>query len=676
MLEIIITVIPVLILLLFVWWIIKRISGTNPPRKNLARDFEASFEGLKIPKAATSMRWIPRESIRSLRAVWDVEGPGIKVDAHEGAIILPASVLNELTMTSFEIEDPDGFLESKAPLPDFRDWEWRGDIGRGALISEQPPDQVTKAAKSNRNSGVVIVVGGIITCLLWLLIGPMTPGISVVCPVLFILGFVIGGAMIFSWSRPTPIGIYENGIETPILFGQGMFIPWGVFTSCDEQTIVDKPHFYVKGPGWLGASIKPEFPKYEEIKDFISERVGDPRYDSKEWHLHRLKWFTIFQVVLALTFGTVSVLPGLLYLDLMPEGVENPIQGAILIAVMVWSVLYAVNLLIFVRPKTWFVPKRRFSIIFTTTILAFLIITMTFLILDGGIDDSIFRSEVLESEDPGNSIIAPGVYDGENILATNTVTVRHGEVLTITNSTVTFDPAPGLDYGIWVGPGGRLQLKNVTLGSVDNGVGFAFEIHGSARIEDCIIRSLAKNPDQINGDGGIEVYSDDVVVLNTTFLRPLSQGLMLIDSSPMVINCTFNDSVDDGIEIHGGSPLIEDCRFERCEFAIVMWRSNATVKRCTFVRNGEGIYISGSSPTIEDCSFINTDGSAIAYMKGTTPVLTNNTYSGNKDDVVESESEESYICTSCYAIAYILPILAIVHLWNLSRKLPRPPLEY
>ncbi len=213
---------------------------------------------------------------------------------------------------------------------------------------------------------------------------------------------------------------------------------------------------------------------------------------------------------------------------------------------------------------------------------------------------------------PARTGLEPGAYESRLIDSEEVIAVRDGETLRLVDCQVRFSHVWGLDAGFWVGRGGRLELVNTTVTHVDPKFGLVFEVHGSALIERCTITSLNYTGYWSDGGGGLEIYSSDVVLLDTTIATPEVNGVMVARGEPRITNCTFFSCPDDAIEVIGGEPVIEGCSFTDCGWGISVIGARARVLNCTFRDNLNGLYVLWSEATILGCVFEeNTDADVL-----------------------------------------------------------------
>lgn len=170
--------------------------------------------------------------------------------------------------------------------------------------------------------------------------------------------------------------------------------------------------------------------------------------------------------------------------------------------------------------------------------------------------------------------------------------------VTISNSTLTFKNDKD---GIYVLKDGDLKIVNSTITS--DGY-FPFEVYGTLNITDSNISKIWGDKNYIDYDGGIEIYQDGAVILNSTIHHCRTNGIMAGNAFVKIENTTFYQIRDDPIELRESNAVIRNCTIYDCDF---------------------GIFIENSNPLIENCSITNVDHEPIKYSSSSNPILVNNT---------------------------------------------------
>jgi hypothetical protein len=284
------------------------------------------------------------------------------------------------------------------------------------------------------------------------------------------------------------------------------------------------------------------------------------------------------------------------------------------------------------------------------------------------VDPEPFREQwtVRSTPDPGKSVLDPGTYQDRVLSVDGPVTVGEGETLELVNTTMTFDPAPGSRWGLWVAEGGHLELRGSTVRCVDTGLGYDLEVHGSAEVVDSVIsgtKRCSRGPTEAgvrSMDTGFEVYSDEVVFRNTTFMDHNGMGVLTYECSPLFENCTFTDLENDAaLGIIYGNPTVVGCTFEACYCATWVFDSTVEFRNCTFTRNREGMYLEYGSPRIVDCVLEDTWYIAI-YDSSSDPVFVNLVFADNGEDVHEEEPATDLDLWQGIIMLYIFPVMLLI----------------
>ena len=471
-----------------------------------------------------------------------------------------------------------------------------------------------------------------------------------------------------------PVRVYDNGVEWASIAKGPHFIGWGDFTTANETTFGTTRMLTLTRDNRPAGSISADMPGYDEWLPLVMERVNDPAYASEEeGRPEAATWYWALPMALMV----VSIMLGIGTAAFAGSDMEDilTVEGwdLYLLLGMSTGMGYFLVLMGWMLFRNGFgLTKSKFPTVALVLPLAVMLVVYLVVMGAAGPVAIKYSVDIIESDDPGTTVLEAGEYVDTDIRADGPVTVGAGETLTLHNVSLVFDPAPGLDYGIWVHPEGTLLLDNARITSANDSVGFSFEVHGKAVILNSLVVGTASDPDNENGEGGVEIYSSDVRVEDTVFRKALSAAVMTVYCSPTIRNCTFTGALDEGVEVHGGGPVIEDCTFEACEWPIIAWNgSEAEVLNCTFVDCPRGIDLVQSSVAIRDCTFRNIDEYAIQWTSDTSPlpVMEDNIFDnvGVETDVQTSFAIMGSICT---AVTVITAVIGIAILLVMNKKRP------
>ena len=240
---------------------------------------------------------------------------------------------------------------------------------------------------------------------------------------------------------------------------------------------------------------------------------------------------------------------------------------------------------------------------------------------------------------PASSALAPGSYENMTLNITGSLLVDTGQTIAIRNSTVTMKLSTPKSVGVWVAKGGTLVLDNVTLASDPSTDLYTFEVMGSASILGSSIRGVWGDRQRVNLDGGLELYSSNVIVDRTRITGAVTNGILIMNADPIVANSTIEGAGDDGIEMHNSSARISGNTIDRCGWAMVIDDGSSPLVQGNLIQaNGHGIAIGSSDPVIELNRFDANSNYAIRYDETSHPVLRGNVYTLNEKNVVSQES--------------------------------------
>ena len=222
----------------------------------------------------------------------------------------------------------------------------------------------------------------------------------------------------------------------------------------------------------------------------------------------------------------------------------------------------------------------------------------------------------------------------------NLVILSGGE-LYLDNATLIWNLSLDGDSGFFVGKNGIVTARNSTLKGISAESTFKCEIQGIAQFHNCRFTNLWGDEDNLIGQGGIEIYNDNVLIDRCVISHGKVSGIIIGDCNPIIRNSVITDNNDDGIEIFRASPIIE----------------NNTIRN-----NNDGIMIYDSDPIIIDNHILDNNGRGIGIIEDSDPELTNNTFSNNDEGKIYRSDDSFFSCLILLPIAMILLIIPILFL--------------
>jgi parallel beta-helix repeat protein len=252
---------------------------------------------------------------------------------------------------------------------------------------------------------------------------------------------------------------------------------------------------------------------------------------------------------------------------------------------------------------------------------------------------------ITDTPEPAYGVLVPSTYEGMELTADGPVLVGAGETLSLVNSTLTFDPAPGMDWGLWVDEGGTLLVDNSTVRSSDPFEGFYIKVLGSVTVVDSELEGICDNVMDTDRsfwdmyyEYGFEVLSDGFSMRGTTVRDALGTGMMLNGVNATIEDCTFYRSGGSGIVASDSDVTVTNCTFVGCERGMNVWHSNLTVEGATFRSLQIGVMLHYSSSEISGSAFEECHDTAV-WSEGGEPFLQDNTFDGNGRDAYAYDSE-------------------------------------
>jgi parallel beta-helix repeat protein len=199
----------------------------------------------------------------------------------------------------------------------------------------------------------------------------------------------------------------------------------------------------------------------------------------------------------------------------------------------------------------------------------------------------------------------------QTVTLSGNLTIRGGGVLTLHNVTLIMNCTVDGQYGIKVASDGALRMNRSIITSSKSELCYNFSIYGNASIENSTIEKVWGNNTGENV-GGVEVFSDEVILSNST-----------VRSS---------DDHGGGIKIDNSSPIINGCEIYDCEWGIIVVNnSNPQIKNNHIHNCYCGIYNDNASAALIEYNIISdNEGSGISNQNSSEPAIINNIIARNE----------------------------------------------
>jgi len=462
------------------------------------------------------------------------------------------------------------------------------------------------------------------------------------------------------------VRLYENGISYPSSMGfTEIFYPFAEF-----QDIRRQDHF-IYGTVYLFdladrrfILIRQKTLDLDPYMDLIRSRIKNPIEvtevnivsERKKFRKTELIWYG---VVVGIGIGAAALLSYISLTEwdapifLMFFGFLTPV----FINIGIFAV--AIRLLFDLRKRNWGFGVNM-KLIAGVYILSLVILVST--IYGSSIyQNDINNPDIVSSTYPGSSDLAPGYYEGQDIYLDGDIALQDSN-LTIENCNVIFNCTTQGEFGFWTGLNSELVLRNSTFTSLGEAA-YTFEIHGSARILECSFSNIWGDTrmDYLNGNGGLKIFSNDVLVQDCTISQCMSNGILISDCSPSIINNTIQYCGDDGIEIHGGAPFIYGNWIRYNDWGICTFGgSKATIDSNAFVENNNSLSLVDSQLQVINNYFIDSKEAAVNGPTGDS-TFRNNQYIGEDGPSEEQQLAENFsqVCLVGFFLVSALSLLIL-----------------
>jgi len=191
------------------------------------------------------------------------------------------------------------------------------------------------------------------------------------------------------------------------------------------------------------------------------------------------------------------------------------------------------------------------------------------------------------------------------------LTIQNGGSLTFNNVTLKLYATSV----ITVEPGGAFYIYESIIDGISSSYYYKFIVNGKMRIFDSSINNTWGPQYGDVGTSGIQIYSDDVIIYNSTICHGKQFGIGINGASPQIINCNISNN-NRGLIARGSSSVkIEGCMFDNPYDDIVFSQgcrgnlSNSTVNGQIDFYDSSLIQINNIS--VEDITV--RDGSSVTF---------------------------------------------------------------
>ncbi|MBA3045064.1 MAG: right-handed parallel beta-helix repeat-containing protein [Candidatus Thermoplasmatota archaeon] len=545
--------------------------------------------------------------------------------------------------------------------------------GYGALLAQESQKDIQDRKKTMIKGFIIMLSIGVgmlaFTVLLWGSISTM----FMFTPLLF-GGLMILLSLVFynASKKSEPLQIYENGILQPYLVGSTkLFVPYGRIISISEtKNFIDGELVVMKTSDNQTIGFRKNSPDVMAQMDMIRSKIRNPAFDFKMQNAAEPAAGGKLEIVILLLAPALALTLAL-FMAYSALGPDLTFRTYLMGLVLLWpgiTFILLTFILIRFRKNARIFGKRPSLKIPVAIVVALLVL----FIVGGAYFNTVPSSSGTGTYDifpvtetaPSSSVLNGAVYNNVNLNIDGSILVNSGQKLEIRNSVLSFQGLQHKDSSIWTAPGSELVLDNCTLNAASSAASYSFEVFGTLRMNNCRVSGVWGDIDNVNLDGGIEIYSPDARISNTSIFSPTTNGIMAINSTLVLENVTIINAFDDALEVRNTVLIANGCTISDNGWAMVLEQgSNATMTDCLVSRSSNGIAAQHSALIIHDCEFTDNSEYAIKYSSMDYVDIGNNVFTGNEMDIegVESSGSSVLLCNGMTFVMGIICILAAIY---------------
>lgn len=618
------------------------------------------------------------ELIPTLRTVFGTSWNNIY---HDTEVIRGRLIQSNIGVHSY-VRDPKAIEHRKPRAQPQAPQPLEKDHSRGSLLYQESSEIVQIREQALKKMGGVAGVLGVMLILmaamLFIVISSSDACLFLVGIILIVFGaacLVICIKLLQVASKHYPTKLYENGIVSFMVgTGEEIFIPYGQFTKVLETGGVFEGDVYklLSKDGRFNIALNKKIPEIETYIKHIKKQLVRPEldYQVEATQLRpMLKKFEYASYIILIAIAFVFS-----YFLSASVAMGEPLIIFMFLLIFMFSFISVIAMfmvgwqfiLIYKRNKSK-VGINLMAVGFIFIIILGLYFTNYFVVF---VDlDEPDKYEVRQDPMPNDAIPLNLLFNNTQIELDNNLVLKDRESLYLFNSTLIFNCTLEKEYSIWIGENSTLELINCTIKPKDDRYSYGFEIYGNVKILNSKIISPWGDDNYNNLDGGIEIYSDTVSILNSIISDGKTNGIFIWKCSPIITANTIRGCKDDGIEVWHSHANISSNVINENEWAIILV-TNADVKieHNTIQDNEHGIDIRSASPEIRDNMFVGNSEYAIQYDLESDPTLKNNYYEDNGEDISSPIIDPYLFFGTCAAIIIALVVAFFYTLYYLNTK--------
>ena len=569
---------------------------------------------------------------------------------------------------------------------------------RGKVIFEESYEEMELERVAIKRGGLLMASLAAPICLLYFLLYPYVPSCrsNLILMIISTVSLLVALGFWFYTSafKIRPWRMYESGVAfTTYPIALDRYYPYSEILYIREMSnFMIRDGVAVRWPGGDGINLFMASPRTKMLVDFLKSKMGKSAVLAAS-----PAQLTAFQQIESIAAGKPQ--------EPTPfEPVPFAHENKFYLAALVIAFPLTMSLLLLLPRESWgsywFVPlaayplmavnclglgavvmklyvrAKKLQVRHSPKVIGTLLLCLNLIIVaEVGFADPLMAAfddhtiELVSTPAPAATAGLPDNMSGLALDVFESITVASGQHKVLENCAINFQCSRPRELSLWVAEGGSLEARNCVFRAGEAGRGFGCEFHGAAALVNCTFNNVWGDPDRLNGDGGIEIWSSDVRLSGCRVTGAATNGLFIVGCDPVINDTMIADCGDETVEMHRARPLFRNCNLRNAGWGVIAWDGSYLRMEGCYIStmNDTGIDLVHSNAEVLNCTLEDIHGAAINLHASELVSSQGTRFSRVGEEVTHGSTlGSSYLLCPIYSI--MVSIMTMVDVMMVSRQ--------